>query len=105
MQRLPSYPLHDYRLEWEVRDENNKMVARGAQALPDLANLQMVAGKLQPRADTSALRLHLTLLSPTGSIAAEDDVDWRRHEVGSQPPSAPLPAAAKDAGAMAAPAQ
>jgi beta-glucuronidase len=105
MQRLPSYPLHDYRLEWEVRDENNKMVASGAQALPNLANLQTVAGKLQPRADTSALRLHLTLLSPAGSIAAEDDVDWRRHEVGSQPSSAPLPAAAKDAGAMAAPAQ
>jgi beta-glucuronidase len=105
VQRLPSYPLHDYRLEWDVRDENNKIVASGAEALRDLANLQTVTGKLQPLADTSALRLHLTLLSPMGSIAAEDDVDWRRNEVGSQLTPTPLPAAMKDAAATTAPPQ
>ena len=105
MQQLPSYPLHDYRLEWDVRDENNKIVASGAQALLDLDNMQTVTGKLQPLADTSALRLHLTLMSPMGSIAVEDDVDWRRNEVGSYPASAPVPLTGKDAGALTAPAQ
>jgi beta-galactosidase/beta-glucuronidase len=99
MERLPSYPLHDYQLEWDVRDENNKIIASGAQPLPDLASLQTVVGKLQPLAQTGSLRLHLTLLSPMGSIAAEKNVDWHRSEVGSQP--APVPA--KDTGATAAP--
>src|ERR1019366_7118090 len=97
MERLPSYPLRDYRLEWDVRDENNKIIASGAQPLPDLASVQTVVGKLQPQAQTGALRLHLTLLSPMGSIAAEKNVDWRRSEVGSQP------APAKDTGATPAP--
>ena len=105
LQRLPSYPLHDYRLEWDVRDENNKIVASGAEVLRDLANLQTITGKLQPLADTSALRLHLTLLSPVGSIAVEDDIDWRRNEVGSQPAPTPVPAAMKDAAARTAPPQ
>jgi beta-glucuronidase len=97
MERLPSYPLHDYRLEWDVRDENNKIVASGAQPLPDLASAQTVVGKLQPLAQTVALRLHLTLLSPMGSIAAEKNIEWHRSEVGSQP------APAKDTEATPAP--
>jgi beta-glucuronidase len=99
MERLPSYPLRDYRLEWDVRDENSKMIASGAQALPDLASAQTVVGKLQPLEQTGALRLHLTLLSPMGSIAAENNLDWHRSEVGSQP--APVPV--KDTGATPAP--
>jgi len=103
MSRLPSYPLRDYRLEWEVRDENNKIIASGAQPLPDLASTQTVVGKLQPLAQTGALRLHLTLLSPTGLIAAENIVDWRRSEVGSQ--TAPAGAPTKDTRGTPAPAQ
>jgi beta-glucuronidase len=91
MERLPSFPLRDYRLEWEVRDENNKVIASGAQALPDLAKAQTIAGKLQPPAQNSALRLHLTLLNPMGLIAAENNIDWRRSEAGSQPARAPVP--------------
>jgi len=85
------------------KDANNKIIASGAQPLPDLASTQTVVGKLQPLAQTGALRLHLTLLSPTGLIAAENIVDWRRSEVGSQ--TAPAGAPTKDTRGTPAPAQ
>jgi beta-glucuronidase len=97
MERLPSYPLHDYRLEWDVRDENNKLIASGAQPMRDLSSAQSVVGNLHPLPQTGALRLHLRLLSPTGSIAAEKNVDWRRTEIGSRK--------AKDMGGVPAPAR
>lgn len=103
MDQLPSYPLRDYRLEWYIRDGNSKIIASGAQALPDLSSAQTVAGKLQPLAQTGALRLHLTLLSPTGLIAGENDVEWRRDEVGSQ--AAPTRSPGKDTRGTSAPAQ
>jgi beta-glucuronidase len=92
-ERLPSYPLHDYRLEWDVRDENNKIVASGAQALTDLVSAQTIEGKVQPLAQTAGLRLHLVLLSPTGSVAAENRVDWHSSVIGSNPEPASLPVA------------
>lgn len=101
MDRLPAYPLRDYRLEWEVRDDNNKVIASGAQPLPDLAKPQTVAGKLQPLPQTGALRLHLTLLNPIGLVAAENNVDWHRSEVGAKP-VVPNPVSAKDAGGTSA---
>ena len=105
VERLPSFPLHDYRLEWDVRDENNKIIASGAEPIPDLTQAQTVAGKLQPRAQTGALRLHLTLLNPSGLVTAENNVDWHRSEVGSKPGAAPNAAPAQDPGGTPAAAQ
>lgn len=68
-----------------MRDEKNKMIGSGAQALPDLANMQTIVGKVQPLAQTGALRLHLTLVTPMGSIAAEDSVDWQSSDAGAKP--------------------
>lgn len=84
MDQLPSYPMHDYRLEWEVRDENSKLIASGAQPLPDLDRERTLEQKVQPLPGTGVLRLHLTLLGPTGAVAAEKNVDWRRPELGTQ---------------------
>ena len=85
-QQLPSFPLHDYRLEWDVRDENNKMIASGSQSMPDLSQAQTIVGKLQPLAETAGLRLHLTLVSPIGLIATENSVDWNRSQIESKEP-------------------
>jgi hypothetical protein len=105
VERLPSFPLHDYRLEWDVRDENNKIIASGAQRIPDLTRAQTVAGKLQPLAQTGALRLHLTLLSPSGLMIAENNVDWHRSEVGSKPGAVRNAVPTKDPGGTPAAAQ
>jgi beta-galactosidase/beta-glucuronidase len=72
---LPSYPLHDYRLNWEIYDDT-KVLARGEDSLADLATARAVPGKVQGQVDTHKLRLHLTLVRPTGEIAAEKILDW-----------------------------
>jgi hypothetical protein len=105
VEQLPSYPLRDYRLEWDVRDENNKVIASGAQLMADLSHAETVTGKLQPLAHTGDLRLHLTLLSPLGLVAAEKSVDWRSSEVGAKPTAVPIPVPAKNAGGTPATSQ
>ena len=82
--QLPSYPMHDYRLEWEVRDENNKLIGSGAQPLPDLGSEQSLERSVKPLPGTAALRLRLTLLSPSGAVAAEKTIDWQRRDLGTQ---------------------
>jgi len=99
-QQLPSYPLHDYRLEWEVRDAGNKVLSRGAQVLPDLAERQTVEGTLQPLPSGGGLHLHLTLLSPIGSIAAESDSDWRPDDASVTPAGSAGSVTGKNADAM-----
>jgi hypothetical protein len=73
---LPSYPLHDYRLSWEICDQSGKLLASGERALVDLNGLQTVSGNVNPAADAKVLKLHVILLRPGGSIAAESSLDW-----------------------------
>jgi beta-glucuronidase len=105
MDRLPSYSMHDYRLEWEVRDENNKLLGSGAKAFPDLASGQTVEGSVQPLAQTAGLRLHLTVLNPMGAVVAENNVEWHRNEVGTKPVSTPPVLPVANAGGTPVPTQ
>jgi hypothetical protein len=73
---MPSYPLHDYRLTWELCDEGGKRLAHGEKQFADLSNVQTVSGDVGNQSGAMALKLHLTLLRPTGSVAAEKSVDW-----------------------------
>jgi beta-glucuronidase len=73
---LPSYPLHDYCLRWEVRDQRGTLVASGEREFPDLAAPATIAGAWQPKDTMTALTLELTLTRPTGFVAAEKRVQW-----------------------------
>jgi len=73
---LPFYPLHDYRLVWELSDQGGKLLAGGEQVFTDLNSVQTVSGNTGPQPDAKILKLHLTLLRPSGTIAAESSVDW-----------------------------
>jgi beta-glucuronidase len=89
---LPSYPLHDYSLAWDVYDET-KLLVHGESRFTDLASPQVITGQVEGAADTSVLQLHLTLLRPTGDIAAEKTLDWNaRGQQAKQPVGAPVPA-------------
>ncbi len=72
---LPSYPLHNYRLTWEIYDDT-KLLARGERGFDDLNTTQAVSGHVEGSADITKLQLHLLLLRPTGEIAAEKTLDW-----------------------------
>ncbi len=73
---LPSYPLHNYRLTWELCDEGGKLLASGEKQFPDLNDVQTVSGDVGNQAGAKALKLHLALLRPTGTVAAEKSLDW-----------------------------
>jgi hypothetical protein len=73
---LPSYPLHNYRLAWELCDENGKLLASGEKQLADLSDVQTVSENVGDQSAAKALKLHLTLLRPTGAVAAEKMMDW-----------------------------
>jgi beta-glucuronidase len=79
---LPYYPLHDYRMEWEVSDDRGSLLAKGAQQFSDLETAQVISGKIEPLPNTKMLKLHLTLLKPESTVAAETSVDWRASEGG-----------------------
>ncbi len=87
---LPSYPLHDYRLRWEIYDDT-KLIARGERELADLSSSQSVSGQVEGNSDAHRLQLHLALVRPTGEIAAEKTLDWNTSQA-SRPGGATLPA-------------
>jgi len=85
IEALPSYPLHDYRLVWELSDQGGKLLANGEQQFADLNNVQTVSGNVGPQPDAKILKLHLTWVRPGGTIAAESSVDWNVNAVTQQP--------------------
>jgi len=82
---LPSYPLHDYQLAWELSDQGGKLLASGERPIADLSNLQTISGNIGPQPDAKILKLHVTLLRPGGTIAAESSADWNFNVVTTQP--------------------
>lgn len=75
LESLPSYPLRDYRLSWEISD-GAKITTRGERPLNDLSGMQTVSGPVESGANTRKLQLHLMLVRPTGEVAAEKTLDW-----------------------------
>ena len=88
---LPSYPLHDYRLTWEIYDDT-KQLAHGERGLGDLSTGQAVTGQVEGSAATHKLQLHLALVRPTGEIAAEKTLNWSTSQQAKAPEAVPMPA-------------
>jgi hypothetical protein len=73
---LPSYPLHDYRLTWTLLDDKGKAVTSGDRRLAEFTDAFTITGALPTDADTHAFRLLVTLIRPTGWVAAERALEW-----------------------------
>jgi beta-glucuronidase len=72
---LPFYLLRDYRLSWEVYDDD-KLLLRGERGLGDLNAIRAVTGEVGGKPGSHKLEVRLNLLRPTGEIAAEKVLDW-----------------------------
>ena len=72
---IPSYDLRDYRLVWELRDDDNSKLAGGEKSLPDIGPPAALEANWTA-ASTKSLRLILKLYRPTGFIAAEKTLTW-----------------------------
>ena len=81
---LPSYPLRDYRVAWELCDQAGKLLASGERQFADLNSAQTVSANVGAQPGAKTLKLHVTLLRPGGAIAAESSVDWNLN-AGTQP--------------------
>lgn len=77
---LPYYPLHDYRLVWQMSDERGNLLTTGGQQFADLKTTQVISRDIEPPKNAKMLKLHLTLLRPENTVAAEASVDWREDE-------------------------
>jgi beta-glucuronidase len=83
LSELPSYPLHNYRLLWEVSSEEGKLLATGEKQFGDLNHTEVVSGSSGTTGSANSLKLHLILLRPTGDVAAEKVSEWRAAEAKS----------------------
>jgi endo-1,4-beta-mannosidase len=76
---LPYRPLSDYQLAWTLRDEQGKTIASGQQHFDRLTSPATVDAAL-PTGSTDIggtfRRLAVTLLAPSGSLAAERTLEW-----------------------------
>lgn len=72
---LPSYPLRNYELRWEIYDDT-KLVTQGERELANVNSTQSLSEQVDSTADPRKLRLHITLVHPTGEIAVEEIFDW-----------------------------
>ena len=72
---LPSYPLHGYRIQWTVEDDDNRALAAGGQVLEGTGGPQELV-VAWPKVTTKAVTLRLRLLRPTGFAALEQTFTW-----------------------------
>jgi hypothetical protein len=82
---LPYYALRDYRLAWKILDEKGKQIAGDAQTLATFTAAVPVSGALPATSEGQMFTLMLTLLRPTGAIAAERRIEWPEQAGGGQP--------------------
>jgi len=76
LESLPYYPLHHYRIIWQVSDEIGTLLATGEQAFGDLKAPQEISGELPAGPQSRVLKLHISLLRLESTVAAETSVDW-----------------------------
>lgn len=72
---LPFYPLHDYLLIWKLLDEQGRSLGGGERRLAEFVDAVPVAGAVPP-GHGNAVRLTVTLLSPSGAVAADNILEW-----------------------------
>ena len=68
---LPSYPLKDYKLHWELRDRDNKLLRQGEFDLPNVDQQQTLHAEWQGDPNQHHLSLKLVLTNPRGEVEME----------------------------------
>jgi len=72
--QLPSYPLNDYKLHWEYRDGEGKLLQHGDFALPDLEQPQTLHADWPADPAIHHATLQLTLLNSRGESEIEQSL-------------------------------
>ena len=83
-EQLPSYALRDYRLLWEVHDDGGELVEKGEQSFANMIGPSIITNDLPKQTQVRGLKLRVTLVRPTGFIAAENTLTWNPFGWGGQ---------------------
>jgi beta-glucuronidase len=73
---IPSYTLRGYRVTWEVQDDDNRALATGQNALPEIGPPQTIDATWKRAAPTKSVHLLLRLYRPSGFVATEKTLEW-----------------------------
>jgi beta-galactosidase/beta-glucuronidase len=73
---LPSYPLKDYKLHWEYRDGEGKLLQQGDFALPAMEQPQTLQAEWKADPSLHRATLQLTLLNPRGESEAAQTLNY-----------------------------
>lgn len=76
VRELPSYPLHDYQLDWKLLDEHGDVTMTGTHALGELHAPESVSGTVPRDAAGSKRTLVVSLLRPGGVLAAQQSFSY-----------------------------
>jgi len=72
---IPSYTLRNYRVTWELRDDDGDKLSGGERNLPEIGPPQSIDSDWVPQ-KTKSLHLSFSLYRPTGFVALEKKLDW-----------------------------
>jgi beta-glucuronidase len=75
-QNIPYYPLRDYQLVWNLFDDKGRVILGGKHHYPELKQTEQISEPLPSDAAAKTPHLTVTLLSPTGDIAAQRSLAW-----------------------------
>jgi beta-glucuronidase len=78
---IPSYRLRGWLADWEVRDDDDRSLAKGSLALGELAGPREISGAWAP-ASSKALKLRFRLVRPDGSLALDETFSWWQPRAG-----------------------
>lgn len=84
LSQLPSYPLKDYKLHWELRDAEHKLLREGDFALADMEHGQALSAEWKGDPNLHHLSLHLILTSARGEVETEELLDYLYPTTGGQ---------------------
>ena len=74
-EELPSYGLRDDRAVWEVRDSDDRVVAKGEKEMGEIGPPAQLAADFA-KASTKSWTLRIRVYRPTGSRARERQITW-----------------------------
>jgi beta-glucuronidase len=84
LSQLPSYPLKDYKLHWELRDAENKLLRQGDFLIPDMEHEQTLHAEWAGDPALHHLSLRLTLTNPRGETEQEETMKYLYPTTGGQ---------------------
>jgi beta-glucuronidase len=87
---LPYYPMTDYLLTWKILDEKGKRIAGAEQSLATFAAPLSLTGSVPAGSEGQTLTLVISVMRPTGAVAAERSLAWSGPATGTQQASGQL---------------